>query len=72
MDGSDDVKTTWARLRESLAARAERAYTDRDAAYGQGHAESYAAGESHAYATAEDEVRKAEEADESRGLRPAG
>ena len=60
----DDVKTRLSRLREALAARAEKAYSDRDAAADQSGAESYAAGESHAYGIAEDEVRKAEKAND--------
>ena len=61
----DEVKTKWVRLRESLAARAERAYKDRDAADDPSSAQSYAEGESHAYGIAEGEVRKAERADKS-------
>ena len=59
-----NVKTVLSRLRESLSARAEKAYVDRDAADDQSGEESYAAGESHAYATAEDDVRKAQKASE--------
>jgi hypothetical protein len=60
----DNVKTVLGRLRKSLSARAEKAYVDRDEAPDKGEAESYAAGESHAYGIAEDDVRKAEKANE--------
>ena len=60
----EDAKTVLERLRKSLAAMTEKAYSDRDAAKGQSEAETYAAGESHAYGLAEDEVRKAERANE--------
>ena len=60
----DELKTTLRRLRETIAARAEKAYGDRDAAEHQSHAQSYAAGESHAYGVAEDDVRRAEKAND--------
>jgi len=55
---TNDAKTTLTRLRDSLAAMAEKAYSDRDAAEAPS-ARAYAAGESHAYSIAEAEVRKA-------------
>jgi len=56
---NNDAKKVLTRLRDSLAAMAEKAYSDRDSAEASS-ARAYAAGESHAYSIAEAEVRKAE------------
>ncbi len=48
------------RLRDSLSAKAENAYKERDEAQQDSRAESYSAGEAHAYGVSADEVREAE------------
>ena len=53
------------RLRESIGAKAEAAYNERDAADDASPGKAYAAGKSHAYGIAKGEVRKAEKEPES-------
>ncbi len=53
-------ETRLARLRQRIGTKAEKAYSERDAADDTGSAQAYAAGKSHAFGVAEDEVRKAE------------
>ncbi len=53
------------RLRTSFSGQAERAYEDRDAEDEGSQRAAYAAGESHAFGVASDEVRQAEDDNES-------
>ena len=55
------LRSALERLRKTLANRAERAYADRDTQGMTAPARAYAAGEAHAYGTAEQDVRDAQQ-----------
>jgi len=57
---AEPKKTRLARLRQRIGSKAEEAYSERDAADDTVSAQAYAAGKSHAFGVAADEVRKAE------------
>ena len=59
----DALNSTLGRLRKSLSEKADEAYAERDAS-GTDEAQAYAAGESHAYGIASDEVRAAQAEDD--------
>ena len=61
------LKTTLERLRKSLSDKADIAYAERDAKGVSPEDQAYAAGESHAYGIASDEVRAAQ----TKGNQPA-
>lgn len=63
---ADRLKKTLQRLRAVLSGKAEEAYRERDDAKEQSDAETYAAGEAHAYGIASDEVRKAQQEQDPR------
>lgn len=56
----DPLKRVLDRLQATVGARSEQAYVDRDAKGASREEQAYAAGEAHAYAKAEDDVRKAQ------------
>ena len=56
----DQLKRVLSRLQATVGARSEKAYLDRDAKGASRDAQSYAAGEAHAYGEAENDIRTAQ------------